>query len=396
MTPVHWPSVGLAALTSLAVAVACAPSAPSPTSAPTKPAATTAPAGSPAAGAASPAAKPAASPAASPVASPAAAAPAAVAPKPVVVSKLPDFPTKQIEIIVPFAPGGGFDTVARQIAIPMQKTLGQPVVVKNIDGGGQRVAARTLQTAPADGYTIGYFAEPPLYVSTFVEPAEGFNLQSWISVAGVRKSPFALIVAKDSPFTTVDQIIAADKAGQRLRMGNEGIGGHLTQHVVLANGLGLQNAVHIGGFRGSADIAPSLLRGDTDLVFGSPITSWMRFIEAGEMRAIFVLEPQRNPLLPNTPTARELNVPGTAEMEAALSTFLYGITTAPGTPADRVAVLESAVLNALQDPEFLTWAKSAGVDADLTPMSGREFQASKAKYQESLIKYQDALRKAVQ
>jgi tripartite-type tricarboxylate transporter receptor subunit TctC len=83
-------------------------------------------------------------------------------------------------------------------------------------------------------------------------------------------------------------------------------------------------------------------------------------------------------------------------MEAALSTFLYGVTATPGVPADRVAVLESAVLNALQDPEFLAWATSAGVAADLSPMPAREFQASKVKYQESLAKYQDALRRANQ
>lgn len=297
---------------------------------------------------------------------------------------------------MPFGPGGGFDTVARQLAIPMQKELGQPVIVKNVPGGGQRLAARQFQGLAPDGYTIGYFSESPLFVSTLVEAPEGFDLRSWISVAGVRKSPFALLTRKDSPLKTVDDIIAADKAGQRLRFGNEGIGGHLTQHIVLIEALGLKNAVHVGGFTGSADIAPSVIRGDTDLVFASPITSWLKFLEAGDLRPIFVLEPQRSPLLPDSPTARELNVPNTLEMEDALASLVYGITTVPGTPADRVALLEASVLNGLRDPEFLTWAKQAGVESDLLPTSGKDFSDNKLKSYNALSKYQDAMKKAIQ
>jgi tripartite-type tricarboxylate transporter receptor subunit TctC len=387
-----WLRVGLmVALASVLILVACSPAASTPTSAPAKAAATAAPAGSPGAAAASPAAKPAASPGASPVAAPS----SALGPAPKPVAKLPDFPTKPIDIIVPFGPGGGFDTVARQLAVPLQKLLGQPVVVKNVPGGGQRLAARQFQSLPADGYTLGYFSEPPLYVSTFVESAEGFELRSWTSVGGVRKSPFALLTRKDAPFQTVQDIIAADASGQRLRFGNEGIGGHLLQHVVLIEALGLKNAVHVGGFQGSADIAPSVIRGDTDLVFASPITSWLRFIESGDLRPIFVLEPQRNPLIPNTPTAREMNVPNADQMEQALATFIYGITTVPNTPADRVAVLESAVLNAIRDPEFLEWAKGAGVEADLQPLPGKEFQELKFKSYDAMSRYQEALKKAV-
>lgn len=385
----------LSALASALLLGACAPAAPSPTAAPTKPAATS-PAASPGAAVASPAAKPAASPAASPAPSPAAAAaPAAgTAPKP--VAKLPDFPNREIEIIVPFGTGGGFDTVARQLAIPMQKSLGVPVVVKNVTGGGQRIAARQFQQSRPDGHTVGYFSEPPFFVSTLVEAPEGFDLRTWVSVAGVRKSPFVLLVRKDSPYKTVQDIVDADKAGTRLRFPNEGLGGHLPQHVILIESLGLKNAVHVGGFQGSADIAPSVIRGDTDLVFASPITSWLRFLQSGDLRPIVLMEPQRNPLVPETPTARELNVPNAEAMEAALATIVYGISTVPGTPPERVAVLESAVLNALHDPEFLSWANQAGVAADLLPLSSKDFQDLKTKSYEALSKYQEPLKKALQ
>ena len=90
-----------------------------------------------------------------------------------------------------------------------------------------------------------------------------------------------------------------------------------------------------------------------------------------------------------------MNVPGIEAMESALATFVYGITTMPNTPPDRVALLESAVLNAIHDPEFLAWAKQAGVEADLLPITGKEFQELKFKSYDAMSRYQDVLKKAV-
>lgn len=381
-------SLTLVSLAGILLSTACQPAAPSPTS---PPAATVAKP------AESPAAKPAAGSPAAAAASPAAASPAAKpsdAPKP--VAKLPDFPTKPIDIIVPFGAGGGFDAVARQIAIPMQRDLGQPVVVKNVTGGGQRIGARTFQQAPPDGHTIGYFSELPLYVSTFVEEAEGFDITKWISVAGVRKAPYLIMVGKDSPIKSVQDIVDADQRGQRLRLPTEGIGGHTPGHVIMIEALGLKNVVHVGGFQGTADIAPSLIRGDTDLVLSSPVTSWLSFIQSGDIRPIALIGQQRNPLIPNTPTAREAGMPNVADVEAALDTVIYGITTIPGTPPERVQVMENAVLNALKDPEFLTWAKGAGVDTDLVGLNARDFSAMKQRNIEALSKYVEPIRKATQ
>ncbi|HEX3247261.1 MAG TPA: hypothetical protein VHX16_17790, partial [Chloroflexota bacterium] len=135
-----------------AALLACSTPAAAPTTAPKTDASAPKPAAASPVAAASPAA--AASPGAA--ASPAAQAPAAPAvanaPKP--VPKVADFPSKPIEIIIPYPPGGGYDAVARQLATPLGRELGGTVVVKNVPGGNQRIAARQFEQAPADGHTI--------------------------------------------------------------------------------------------------------------------------------------------------------------------------------------------------------------------------------------------------
>lgn len=364
------------------LAVACAP-APQPT--PTAP----------------PSPKPASAPAASPVGSPAASPAAAVsAPAaPAVASKSSvAFPTKPIEIIVPFPPGGGYDALSRQIAIPLQRDLGQPVVIKNVPGGGQRIGARQFQQSPADGHTLGYFSDTQLFVSGFVEDPQGVDLNAWRWVAGLRyHSPAVVVVAKDAPFKSVADVIAADKAGQRLRMGHNGLGGFLSTHVVLASDLGLQNVAHIGGFNGTGDVMPSMARGDLDLFVNLGVSSAYPFIQSGDIRPIAVLWPQegRSPLLPDVPNARELGLSNLQDLEF-LGASRSGFAAPPGTPADVLQILEQATLKATRDPAFLEWTKQSGFETELAALPGGEFREKKQREFEFWKSHEPELRRAVQ
>lgn len=366
----------------------CAPAAPSPTAAPPKPAATSAPtaAGSPVA---SPAAKPAASPVASPTAAPASA------PQP--VAKLPDYPTKPIEIIVPFGPGGGYDAQARQLATAMQKILGQPLVVKNIPGAGGRVGAREFQRAPADGYTIHYGSDTSLVQGLLVEPPEGFDVDTWIWAVGIRKLPGTIMVGKDAPFKTVQDLMAAGQAGQRIRMPHNGLGGgYFVNNVVLAEALGLKNVAHVGGFQGTADILPSMIRGDTEVVTFIAPQGAMQFVRGGDVRVLAALEPQRISTLPDVPTARELNLPNITDLET-IGTTTSGFAAPPGTPAERVKLIEAATLAAMQDPEFVAWATSVGmIPTEIAAMPGARYSELKKQEYALWRKYEDAAKKAAQ
>ncbi|HEY0581081.1 MAG TPA: tripartite tricarboxylate transporter substrate binding protein, partial [Chloroflexota bacterium] len=335
-------------------------------------------------------AQPAASPSARPLASPSPVAAAASVPRP---PDVPGFPSKPIQIITPYAPGGSFDALARQLAIPLQSLLGQPVVVQNVPGGGTRIGARQFNQSAPDGHTLMYMADSALFASTLVEPAEGFDMTRWVWVAGVRRAPSAVVVRANGPWQTIQDVIAGDRAGERFRMPHNGIGGFLPLHAVLVQALGLQNVGHVGGFQGTGDMTPSIIRGDTDGAVGNPITSWMQYIRSGEVRPIVVLEPQRYPLLPDVPTAREQNLPNAADLELLCNQFL-GIATVPGTPPERARVLEWAVLSALQDPAFRQWARDRGDELDMQATAGQQFSELKQLGNSTWPKYADALRQA--
>ncbi|HEY0584451.1 MAG TPA: tripartite tricarboxylate transporter substrate binding protein [Chloroflexota bacterium] len=377
-------------LASLALAVSACTSAPQ--SAP----ATQAPA--PAASAVAKAPSPAASPAASPVASPAAVPSPAASPvaggqtAQVPLVKVAGFPSKPVQIIVPFAPGGGYDALARQLGSPMERDMGQPVVVQNVPGGGTRIAARQFQQAPADGHTLGYFSDNGLYASSLVEPSEGFDLNRWVWVAGVRTSPVAVYVGKDSPYKTIEDVLAADKAGTRIRIPHNGVGGgFIVNDIVFASALSMQNVALLGGYQGTADMVPALVRGDVDIAVLSPIASTINFVRSGDIRPLVVLATERSPLLPDVRTVAEARLPNADEL--AQQSSLSGIAVGPNTPPDRLRALESAVLRALQDPGFVSWARQAGAADDLRPLTGEQMaQAKKAEYQ-TITRYSDQFKK---
>ena len=233
---------------------------------------------------------------------------AANVPKP--VAKLADFPTKPIEIIIPYPPGGGYDAVARQLSTPLSRQLGQAVVVKNVPGGNQRIAARQFEQAPADGHTIMFVGDQNIYLSTFIDPAEGFDLTTWIWVAGIRQQlPYVGNGERTRSFKSIADVIAADKAGERIRMGNNGIGGFLPSNAVFAELIGLKNVVHVGGFGGTGDLVPAMVRGDLDLHVFQPISSTSQFVDSGDIRSLLVLKDARDPLIPDAPTPREAGLP---------------------------------------------------------------------------------------
>ena len=129
-------------------------------------------------------------------------------------------------------------------------------------------------------------------------------------MVGVRKLPGTIMVGKDGPFKTIQDLITAGQAGQRIRMPHNGTtAGYFVNNVVLAEALGIKNAAHVGGFQGTADILPSIIRGDMEVVTFIAPQGAMQFVQSGDIRVLASLEPQRISTLPDVPTARELNLP---------------------------------------------------------------------------------------
>jgi tripartite-type tricarboxylate transporter receptor subunit TctC len=295
---------------------------------------------------------------------------------------------KTTTIVVPFAPGGGFDALARQLAVPLQRELGDNVIIQNVPGGGQRLGGRQLEQAPADGHALGYFSDGGLYITGLLTPNDAYDPNAkWTWVAGIRTSRVGIFVGKNSPYKTMKDLLDADRAGTRLRIPHNGVGGgFFVTAVGFVASQNMQNVALVGGYTGTADIVPALVRGDVDVGVLSPLSSIIQFIQSGDLRPLAVLEPQRDPLAPDAPTAAEA---GLTSLED-----LYGLADPSGfsvmknTPPDRVAALEKATLAAMKDTTFLDWAKSTGADADLRPMSGADFTKLKAAEYATLKKYQ--------
>jgi len=124
----------------------------------------------------------------------------------------------------------------------------------------------------------------------------------------------------------------------------------------------------VGGFPGTAELAPALIRGDLDLQVFQPLASTIEFVKSGDIRPLVMLGPDRDPLLPDTPTARELGLARMNDLETLGSrAYSSGVAVLPQTAPERVKILEEAMINALKDPEFTTWAKTTNVDSDSRP-----------------------------
>lgn len=211
------------------------------------------------------------------------------------------YPSKPIRLVVPFAPGGGADIVARAIAGPLGRRLGQTVVVDNKPGGGATLGADLVAKAPADGYTLLYATPGPQITNPFLMRKLPYDPEKDLTpISGVAIVPSVLVVHKDLPVHTVKELIAYARANPgKLNFASAGLGA--TSH--LAGELLKQSAkidiVHIP-YKGTGAALTDLLSGQVQMSIDS-IAVYRPHIESGSLRAIGVSSFDRSRLLPNVP-----------------------------------------------------------------------------------------------
>jgi len=249
------------------------------------------------------------------------------------------FPSKPVRIFVPYAAGGGVDTIARTLGDVVSKQWAQPVVVENRPGAGGVVASQALVASPADGYTLivvasGHPTNPFLYPKI---PYDTFRDFTPISL--LASSPNILLVRADSPFKTLADMIAQARAKPgSLSFGHAGIGTstHLAGELLkkLA-GIDL-NAIP---YKGGALAMNDLLGGQIPLSFNNGPES-IGQLQAGTVRALAVTTAARTPLLPDVPSMSE-TVPGYD------TEVWFGLLGPGGMPAELVAKLSRDFVAAL-------------------------------------------------
>ncbi len=270
------------------------------------------------------------------------------------------FPTKPIRFIIPYAAGGGPDVQARMIGPKLGEALGQAIVIENKVGAGGVLAAQFVAQAPADGYTLLMGSNTHL-IQKIMSPELKFDpLGDFTPVSNIAASPTVMVVRADSPYKTVQDLIAAAKASPgKMNYGSGGIGtaAHLAG-ATLVSLAGLQ-ATHIP-LKGSVEITASLLRGDTDFAFPVAATGVPQ-VKGGTLRALAVTSSTRLKELADVPTLQEV-----LRNDLAVQESWFGMWAPARTPPDVVARLHAAVSKALRDPALRAAFEAGGSTAAIS------------------------------
>ena len=275
-----------------------------------------------------------------------------------------DYPARPVRVIVPYAPGGALDTVARVLSAPLGEALGQSIVIYNRPGGGGLIGMNEAAKAPPDGYTLlldhsGLAYMPGLHANLPFDPVKDFA-----GVITAVSGSYVLAVNNDLAVRSVAELIAYAKSNPgKLSYGSAGVGTsiHLAAEF-FARTAGIE-IVHVP-YKGAAPAVTDLAGGQIPMMFG-PTTDILPQSRAGKIRALAVTSPQRSKLAPELPTV--------AETLAGYEVVgWYGLAAPAGTPADVVAKLNAVANRVLQAPDLIAKYNGLGFE----PVGGPPEEAS--------------------
>jgi tripartite-type tricarboxylate transporter receptor subunit TctC len=278
-----------------------------------------------------------------------------------------DYPTKSVRIIVPSAPGGGYDVIGRLLAERLGQEFGQPFVVENRVGGGTVLGTQTAAAATADGYTllIGGLANMAFNLAMHKE-LRYHPVNDFAPVAMVGAFTYALVGRKDLPAANLQQLVQYARANPgKLTIATSGVG--TGQHV---SALLLQRFANVDllvvNYKGAQPAYADLLPGRVDLFFDNTTTA-RPFIADGRVKPYITSGSVRDALLPDVPTAAEAGMP-----EFLLDSWL-GLFAPAKTPPAAIERLRVATLKAAENPDARRRLEASGWR--IIPMSGEEMRA---------------------
>jgi tripartite-type tricarboxylate transporter receptor subunit TctC len=220
------------------------------------------------------------------------------------------WPSRPVKIVVPFAPGGQPDVVARALAEPLSKALGQPVVVENRPGAGGNIAAESVARAAPDGYTLLIGTNGPLAVSPALDKSLPYDpLVDLAPVTLVGTSPNLIAVHPSIGATTLKELVDRARAEPgKLNFASVGKGSISQLSMELLNSVASIKTVHIP-YNGGAPAVAALIAGDVQVLCLNP-TALIPQVAAGKARVVAQTSARRSPLIPDVPTVVESGYPG--------------------------------------------------------------------------------------
>lgn len=275
------------------------------------------------------------------------------------------YPNRQVRIIVPYAPGGGADQVARIIAAQIQTRTGQVAIVENRAGAGGNLGAEAVWRAAPDGYTLMFSPHPPLVVNKALYSKLAYDPDTFVPVTVLTTTFSHLLVHPSVPATTLRQFIAYAKANPgKLNYGSQGIGNSAHLSAELFNTLAGVKIVHIP-YKGTGPAMAGLLAGQVEMMVIDPATAEAH-VKAGKLRVLAVGSEARSPALPDIPALAE-------ELPGYLAQTWLGVVAPPGTPAALANEIYTLINGIMKQPEVAGRMADFGytiVGANPTEMSG--------------------------
>jgi tripartite-type tricarboxylate transporter receptor subunit TctC len=264
------------------------------------------------------------------------------------------FPSRPVKIIVPFAVGGGVNTMVEIMRAAITRELGQPLVAEYRPGAAGMVGVQALLNAPADGYTL-LLHSTSLASGQAINPTPGFDARTDLKpISNLAFSSFALVVSKNVPAKTLPELVAYANANPgKLNYASTGIGGstHLAAEL-MKQALGNIPIVHIP-YKASGAVITAIASGEIDMTMEFP-NNVKAHVDAGSGRFLAIAAKQRDPLIPDVPIFSEAGFPA-VEIGAWLALF------GPAKLADPIAdKLQAAFAKAAKDPQVVERFRQVG------------------------------------
>jgi len=286
------------------------------------------------------------------------------------------FPERPINFVVPFAPGGPTDVMARLIAAELTTALGQSVIVENRPGAGGNIGADHVARAKPDGYTILFGTSGPLAINHSLYRNITYNpATSFAPIIRVGHLPNVLVVHPDLPADSVQALVALDKAKPAsLNYASSGNGASSHLAGVLFNNMAGTQLQHIP-YKGTGPALNDLLAGQVQMTFTDILTA-MPYIQSGRLKALGIATRQRSQAMPDiTPIAEQGTALGLGTFDVSV---FFGVVAPKNTPPERIRILNSAFAKVLQGDKLRNTFAAQGLEPapDTSPAHLGQFIAS--------------------